>query len=707
MVHTAPPIYLEIIRNSRIVKMSSPSDDRFSRFSSDSKFLSVARKKKKVSVDKRFGAMFKRKSRFDASESYVDARGRPKIHSRLEKESLRKFYDVKKDTVGKDTGGACGGEEPLKNSEGAKHKLLDLEIDYARGEANLYTSSSSDEQSSEDSSDDESDGPKDGDDDQQWDKWGELDHESEYTEEASNRIAVCNMDWDRVDSQDIYIAMSSFCPTGSAGVQSVRIYMSEFGKMRTAEEEQLGPEELRGSVDPDDNPSSSDEEPVRDEDIKDMNDKTMGRVRKYQISRMKYFYAVVDFDSVSSANAVYNACDGVEYELSATPFDLRFISSDTQFDEEPISSCDSMPDPERYRPKMFSTSALTLGKVELTWDEVDPERVRAMKRAFSTAELAEESAAEAMQYIAMSSDEDIGDNEYIDAENVTEQVNENASGDTISKYKSLLAGILKKEDSSVEGGMVEEDGDQEISWGTEDAHKSGLDQRGAVMMTPWEQYLHRKKEMRNTKRQERKGRNQLALTVNSNTSMDSVESAESADLKDFSLCDEDGKGRKHKSKVKCSQRKQIISSGKNMIIGDNGSLNDLSLLVTDSVEDQKHFDLKDLLSHKRKDRRRKNTEENEKTSCNFQVDMNDQRFSALFSNPEFNVDPSNPLFKKTESMLAIIEEKQRRTRMGHQKCRKGDRPEINRNMHGTTLSSSSKSIKHLVEAVKNKSKKIK
>ena len=198
----------------------------------------------------------------------------------------------------------------------------------------------------------------------------------------------------------------------------------------------------------------------------------------------------------------------------------------------------------------------------------------------------------------------------------------------------------------------------------------------------------------------RKGRNQLASTVNSNTSMDS---GESADLKDFSLCDEEGKGKKHKSIVKCSQRKQI-SSGKN-IIGDDGSLNDLSLLVTDSVEDQKHFDLKDLLSHKRKDRRRENTEENEKTSCNFQVDMNDQRFSALFSNPEFNVDPSNPHFKKTESMLAIIEEKQRRTRMGHQTCRKGDRPEINRNMHGTTLSSSSKSIKHLVEAVKNKSKK--
>ena len=39
------------------------SDGRFSRFSTDPKFLSVARKDKKVEVDKRFRAMFKKKGR--------------------------------------------------------------------------------------------------------------------------------------------------------------------------------------------------------------------------------------------------------------------------------------------------------------------------------------------------------------------------------------------------------------------------------------------------------------------------------------------------------------------------------------------------------------------------------------------------------------------------------------------------------------------
>jgi hypothetical protein len=36
----------------------------------------------------------------------------------------------------------------------------------------------------------------------------------------------------------------------------------------------------------------------------------------------------------------------------------------------------------RYKPKEFMTTALQQGKVELTWDETDPERKAAMKRAF-------------------------------------------------------------------------------------------------------------------------------------------------------------------------------------------------------------------------------------------------------------------------------------------------------------------------------------
>jgi len=45
---------------------------------------------------------------------------------------------------------------------------------------------------------------------------------------------------------------------------------------------------------------------------------------------------------------------------------------------------------------------------------------------------------------------------------------------------------------------------------------------------------------------------------------------------------------------------------------------------------------------------------------NFEVNLEDDRFSALFSRPDYNVDPSHPSFKRTRSSKKIIDEKQRR-----------------------------------------------
>merc|ERR1711894_853612 len=127
-------------------------------------------------------------------------------------------------------------------------------------------------------------------------------------------------------------------------------------------------------------------------------------------------------------------------------------------------------------------------------------------------------------------------------------------------------------------------------------------------MTPWEKYLHKKKQKQKIKREARK--------IEHNKNDDSDSDGEPTSLKK----------RKHK-KIEDSPNHS----------------NDLSLLVMDSDDDKQHFDYKE--------REKSEVEEN------FKVDLKDDRFSAVFQSAEFNVDPSHPNFKKTESMLAIVAEK--------------------------------------------------
>merc|ERR1711879_6132 len=108
-----------------------------------------------------------------------------------------------------------------------------------------------------------------------------------------------------------------------------------------------------------------------------------------------------------------------------------------------------MGDAEKYKPKLFSTSALSLGKVDLTWDETDPERIEAMKKSFD----GDEEALKA--YIADSSSEE--------EEKVKENKKEKNNKKKLVKTsdEKIKENLVKMSQDELIGEMSAEDDDDE------------------------------------------------------------------------------------------------------------------------------------------------------------------------------------------------------------------------------------------------------
>ncbi|MEQ2273705.1 hypothetical protein XENORESO_007817, partial [Xenotaenia resolanae] len=491
---------------------------------------------------------------------------------------------------------------------------------------------------------------------------------------VSARLAVCNMDWDRLKAKDLLALLNSFVPKGGA-VLSVKIFPSEFGKERLKVEETQGPPELKAL--PDDSDDDTEEERVYREKLRD-----------YQFKRLKYFYAVVECDSVETAAKVYDECDGYEYESSCSVLDLRFIPEDVTFEEEPKDVATDI-NLLAYTPKLFTSSAAT-SKVQLTWDETDHERVTALNKKFNKEELLD---LDFKAYLASSSEEDEDEEQEdraVEEETNDEEMEEKPlerkkrSEEQINKYRELLKSIQVKEKKLQE----DKDMEMEITWvpglkeTTQQLVKKKLE--GKDKLTPWEEYLQKKKEKKKQKKSERK--------QGSDEELSDDELPPDVDLGDPFFSEElRSSGLKKKQKKKEEEKniaeeeeeleKQKVLNDSQLIFScpqtpRSQLLNlfvfqaEMALLMEDDDDEAKHkhfnydkiVEQQNLSNKKRKKLLKKGEEQLEKD--NFQVDVSDPRFQAMFTSHLFNLDPSHPSFRKTRATQSILEEKQRRREEG-------------------------------------------
>ncbi|XP_053393712.1 ESF1 homolog [Mercenaria mercenaria] len=533
----------------------------------------------------------------------------------------------------------------------------DSGVDFARGEGNIYSSSSDDDDDDDDESGSNSD-DSDGQDVSKFDhKWGEVDDNVISLEEATLRLAVCNMDWDRMKAKDIYVLLNSFKPSDGI-IKSVKVYPSEFGKERMAEELKHGPRELKELK------LDSDEE---EEDLVNEEGTTYHRekLREYQLNRLKYYYAVVECDTVETADHIYKECDGMEYESSATKLDLRFVPEEETFDEGDVSSvCTEVP--ANYKPQFFFNAALSQSKVDLTWDETDRERVQLTSQQFSNkAEEVEEEDLKA--YLASSSDEEGPDYSAIFGNNEEDEDSGGESDDDkkLDKYKQLLTDLDSQESKK------KHDIEMEISWepGLREAtEKIVKKKKQSKDSTVWEDYLQKKKEKKKKKIEERKKKKKPQEQMSDDEQK--KEEPVDGDVQAFSddevpvdadmaaFMAEESSNKKKKNKKK---KKKKVETEENTETAKEKA--ELSLLLMDEGDNKKHFNLRDLVQEDGKKKKKKKLKEqkNKLEEDDFQMNVRDPRFSAMYESHLFNIDPSAPEYRKTQGTEAIITEKIKRS----------------------------------------------
>lgn len=218
--------------------------------------------------------------------------------------------------------------------------------------------------------------------------------------------------------------------------------------------------------------------------------------------------------------------------------------------------------------------------------------------------------------------------------------------DPVEKYKALLKEIEEKEESK-----RKKDVELEFTWGlgTKEKAEKLVQERlkKDQNLTPFEQYLEKRKEKKKAKREERKKHKNTEDSVNS---------------EDSDILDSD-----NNENIRTSHKKIENNNASSGDDDEERRKAELELLLMDEDQDDKqHFNMKKIEEHatmtksKQKRLNKKKNAQEQIEEDNFEVNVQDSRFNALFTSHHFNIDPADPHYRKTKGTEALIKEKLKR-----------------------------------------------
>ncbi|PKU63363.1 ESF1 homolog [Dendrobium catenatum] len=564
-------------RNSSLI-----TDVRFAPAQLDPRFQRMPKREAKVPIDSRFARMLSDQS-FTSSVAPVDKRGKPRkgkkvnplLHYYLHEKEPEEDAEVEKELAGEEN-----GEE-------------------------VYTSSYVGTDESSSTTSDENDDDDDYSVNSDICRYLMANHEDTPTvEQETHRLAIVNMDWDHIKSVDLYVVMSSCLPK-SGQILSVTIYPSEFGLKCMEVEAVRGPTCLIR-----DDEEISEEEP----DTEVINEK----LRAYEMNKLRYYYAVAVFDSSATANHVYNTLDGTELTRTSNVFDLRFISDSMEFKHPPRDVTTEAP--TSYKEPDFQTRALQHCKVNLTWEDDEPQRVKTLRRKFNSEKL-----DDLNEYLASTddSDEDHGD---------------------VEKLRALLE---SNKNSDTDESKNDKDMEITFNTGLEDLSKRILEKKDKKIETAWDQVLRRRSE----KRKARQNRSKYSSDDDS-SDYDVKEASEQPD--DFFVEESlDAKKMVSKDRMKLKKGREVSQEIEKE---QEASRAELELLFAEDQDIDKGPKGYNMKSKKAKGKKSKEIAAEEKLP---NVDCsNDPRFAALNTNHLYALDPTDPHYKRSVAFARKQTQKQ-------------------------------------------------